>query len=50
MKQEDIFLGGEGNAWFTLYSHRVAHHTGDVYTDDRQEWVATSVLRKCRPS
>lgn len=35
---------------YSVYSHRVAHHTGDDYTDDRQEWVATSVLRKCRPS
>ena len=33
MKQNDIFLGG--NAWFTLYSHRVEPHTGDVYTDYR---------------
>ena len=38
------------NPDYSVYSHRVAHHTGDVYTDDRQEWVATSVLRKCRPS
>lgn len=38
------------NPDYSVYSHRVAHHMGDVYTDDRQEWVATSVLRKCRPS
>lgn len=38
------------NPDYSVYSHRVAHHTGDVYTDDRQEWVATSMLRKCRPS
>ena len=38
------------NPDYSVYPHRVAHHTGDVHTDDRQEWVATSVLRKCRPS
>jgi ubiquinone/menaquinone biosynthesis C-methylase UbiE len=31
---------------YTCYSHRVAHHQGGEYTDDLQEWVAVSVLRK----
>lgn len=26
------------NPDYSLYSHRVAHHKGDVYTDDRQGW------------
>lgn len=38
------------NPDYSVYSHRVAHHSGNVYTDDPQEWVATSVLRKCRLS
>jgi ubiquinone/menaquinone biosynthesis C-methylase UbiE len=36
------------NPDYSVYSHRVAHHLGDVFTDDHQEWVATSVLRKCQ--
>ena len=35
------------NPEYTIYSHRVEHHTFDQYTYDRHEWVATSVLRKC---
>lgn len=38
------------NPDYSVYSHRVAHHTGETYTDDRHDWVATSILRKCRPS
>ena len=38
------------NPDYTVYSHRVAHHTSETYTDDRHEWVATSILRKCRLS
>ena len=36
------------NPDYNVYSHRVVHHADNGYTDDRQEWVATSVLRKCR--
>lgn len=36
------------NPDYNVYSHRVVHHANNGYTDDRQEWVATSVLRKCR--
>lgn len=36
------------NPDYTVYSNRVAHHTDGIYTDERQEWVATSVLRKRR--
>ena len=36
------------NPDYSIFSHRVTHHVGDVYTDDRQEWVETSVLRKYR--
>lgn len=31
---------------YVCYSHRVVHHGTDAFTDDPQEWVATSVLRK----
>jgi len=31
---------------YTCFSHRVIGHGGNEYTDDSQEWVATSVLRK----
>ena len=31
---------------YTCLSHQVSHHTADRFTDDTQEWVATSVLRK----
>jgi SAM-dependent methyltransferase len=31
---------------YTCMSHRVHHHSEHGYTDDRGEWVATSVLRK----
>lgn len=34
----------------SVYSNRFAHHSDCGYTDDRHEWVATSVLRKCRQS
>lgn len=36
------------NPDYNVYSNRVTHHHNGSYTDDRQEWVATSVLRKCR--
>ena len=38
------------NPDYSIFAHRVTHHVGDVYTDDRQEWVETSVLRKYRPT
>jgi len=34
------------SANYTVYSHRVTHHEVGGFTDDPQEWVATSVLRK----
>ena len=34
------------NPGYTCYSHRVRHHSEGNCTDDPQEWVATSVLRK----
>lgn len=37
------------NPDYHLFSHRVTHHENDCYTDAPQEWVATSVLRKCTP-
>ena len=37
------------NPDYTVFSHRVTYHYGG-YTDDRQEWVATSVIRKNRQS
>ena len=38
------------NPDYSVYSNRVAHHVDGGYTDDRQEWVATTVLRKFRQS
>lgn len=34
------------NPAYTSFSHKVRHHSEDGYTDDRTEWIATSVLRK----
>lgn len=31
---------------YTCFSHHLSHHTKKTFTDDPQEWVATSVLRK----
>lgn len=31
---------------YSCVSHRVMHHVSGDYTDDQQEWVAVSVLRK----
>lgn len=31
---------------YTCYSHRIAAHGTSEFTDDPQEWVATSLLRK----
>jgi len=31
---------------YTVYSHRLCHHSEGGYTDDSQEWIAVSVLRK----
>lgn len=31
---------------FTCYAHRLSRHGLDSFTDDPQEWVATSVMRK----
>lgn len=36
------------NPDYVVFSHRVEHHEQGGYTDDRQEWVATSVIRKYR--
>jgi ubiquinone/menaquinone biosynthesis C-methylase UbiE len=36
------------NPDYTVFAHRVTHHESGAYTDDSQEWTATSVLRKCR--
>lgn len=33
---------------YSIFSNRVTHIVDDAYTDDRQEWVETAVLRKCR--
>lgn len=32
---------------YTCFRHTILHHEKHQYTDDPQEWVATSVLRKC---
>jgi ubiquinone/menaquinone biosynthesis C-methylase UbiE len=34
------------NSAYTTMTFRVRHHSEDIYTDDRNEWTATSVLRK----
>lgn len=31
---------------YTCYAHRLNHHGANEFTDDPQEWVATSVIRK----
>jgi len=31
---------------YTCYSHQLHHHGQQGFTDDIQEWVSTSVLRK----
>lgn len=31
---------------YTCYAHRLSHHGQPDFTDDPQEWVATSVMRK----
>lgn len=31
---------------YTCYAHRLNHHGQSGFTDDSQEWVATSVMRK----
>jgi ubiquinone/menaquinone biosynthesis C-methylase UbiE len=31
---------------YTCFSHEITHHSKSVYTDDREEWTAISVLRK----
>ena len=38
------------NPDYSVYSNRIAHHIDGGYTDKREEWVATSVLRKYRSS
>lgn len=35
---------------YTCYAHRLSHHGQAGFTDDSQEWVATSVLRKKAPA
>jgi SAM-dependent methyltransferase len=37
-------------AWhpgYCNYFHKIGHHVDGTYTDDPNEWVATSVMRKC---
>lgn len=34
------------NPAYVSYSHKVGHHSRGGYTDDADEWIATSVLRK----
>jgi len=37
-------------AWHPSYvitDHRLRHHSTRAYTDDPQEWVATTILRRC---
>jgi len=34
------------NPSYTCFSHKVYSHSKDIYTDDPQEWVSVSVLRK----
>jgi ubiquinone/menaquinone biosynthesis C-methylase UbiE len=34
------------NPAYTTYSHKVHHHSRVGYTDDADEWVATSLIRK----
>ena len=37
-------------AWhpgYCNYFHKVGHHVGGAYSDDVNEWVATSIMRKC---
>jgi ubiquinone/menaquinone biosynthesis C-methylase UbiE len=31
---------------YTCYSHRITSHGSESFTDDEQEWVATSIMRK----
>lgn len=31
---------------YTCYAHRLRHHGQNGFTDDPQEWVATSIMRK----
>lgn len=31
---------------YTCFSHELSHHASGDFTDDPQEWIATSVLRK----
>ena len=38
------------NPAYTSFSHTVCHLSEHDYTDDRTEWIATSVLRKKLPS
>lgn len=34
------------NPAYTCYSHRLRHHEQDGFTDNSQDWVSTSILRK----
>ena len=34
---------------YTCFSHQISHHATKAFTDDPQEWVATSVMRKMSP-
>jgi ubiquinone/menaquinone biosynthesis C-methylase UbiE len=31
---------------YTCYQHRVSHHVESGFTDDPQEWIAVSIMRK----
>jgi len=39
----------EWNPFYTCYSHSITKHGDSTYTDDADEWVALSILRKCIP-
>lgn len=43
MDYRTLFLWHPG---YTTYSHKVVHHSSSSYTDDPNEWVGISVLRK----
>ena len=53
VNQKTVFLESEGNAWFkrnnqgyVCMTHKVRHHVDNTYTDEVQEWVGLSILRK----
>lgn len=34
------------NPVYTCFSHQLRHHSQPTFTDDKSEWIATSILRK----